>query len=102
MIRKLVRSAAGSVSHWPLAPIAARAAGDAAKGKILFETNCASCHGTSGKGDGPVGAALDPKPRDFTVGDFKFDTDKDGKAGTRRRPHQRRQERCGGLRRQRR
>ncbi len=66
-----------------MAPIAASAAGDAAKGKTLFETNCASCHGTSGKGDGPVGAALpEPKPRNFAVADFKFDTDKDGKPGT--------------------
>ena len=65
------------------APIAASAAGDAAKGKTLFETNCASCHGTSGKGDGPVGIALpEPKPRNFTIGEFKFDTDKDGKTGT--------------------
>jgi mono/diheme cytochrome c family protein len=65
------------------APIAASAAGDAAKGKTLFETNCATCHGTSGKGDGPVGLALpEPKPRDFTAGVFKFDTDKDGKTGT--------------------
>lgn len=56
-------------------------AGDAAAGKALFEANCASCHGTSGKGDGPVGAALNPPPRDFTVGDFKFDANGNGKAG---------------------
>ena len=57
-------------------------AGDAAAGEALFVTNCATCHGTSGKGDGPVGAALTPAPRDFTTGDFKFDTDEDGKPGT--------------------
>jgi mono/diheme cytochrome c family protein len=57
------------------------AAGDAAAGKTAYTTNCASCHGDTGKGDGPVGAALNPKPRDFSVGDFKFDTDKDGKPG---------------------
>lgn len=56
-------------------------AGDAAAGKTLFEANCASCHGTSGKGDGPVGAALNPPPRDFTVGDFKFDANGDGTPG---------------------
>lgn len=56
-------------------------AGDAAAGKPLFEANCASCHGTSGKGDGPVGAALNPPPRDFTVGDFKFDANGDGTPG---------------------
>jgi mono/diheme cytochrome c family protein len=65
-----------------LAPVAAQAAGDAAKGKTLYETNCLSCHGATGKGDGPVGAALQPPPRDFSKGDFKFDADKDGKPGT--------------------
>ncbi len=42
------------------------AAGDLAKGKASFEQICASCHGTSGKGDGPAAAALSPKPRDLT------------------------------------
>lgn len=60
----------------------ASAAGDAAAGKATFVANCASCHGETGKGDGPVGQALDPKPRDLSTGQFKFDTDKDGKAGT--------------------
>ena len=80
MIRKLWLGMVGV--SLAVAPIAANAAGDAAKGKVLFETNCASCHGTSGKGDGPVGAALQPPPRDFTKAEFKFDTDKDGKPGT--------------------
>ena len=64
-----------------LAPAAALAA-DAAAGKTTFDTNCASCHGESGKGDGPVGAVLQPPPRDFSVGDFKFDADGDGTPGT--------------------
>lgn len=38
-----------------------------ARGKKLFEANCASCHGNSGKGDGPAGAALNPKPADLTA-----------------------------------
>lgn len=65
-----------------IAPLAAHAGGDAAKGKVLFETNCATCHGTSGKGDGPVGAALQPPPRDFTIAEFKLDANKDGKPGS--------------------
>jgi cytochrome c551/c552 len=57
------------------------AAADAAAGKATFEANCASCHGMTGKGDGPVGAALQPPPRDFSKGDFKFDGNGDGKLG---------------------
>ena len=51
-------------------------AGDAAateKGKALFAQNCASCHGDAGNGDGPAGAALDPKPRNLHKGtEFRF------------------------------
>lgn len=57
------------------------AAGDAKAGKAVFDTNCSSCHGPSGKGDGPVGAVLNPKPRDFSVGAFKFDANKSGAPG---------------------
>jgi len=42
------------------------------KGKSLFSINCASCHGTGGKGDGPAAAALNPKPRDFTSGYWRY------------------------------
>lgn len=36
-----------------------------AKGKEIFSTNCVSCHGAEGKGDGAAGVALNPKPRNF-------------------------------------
>lgn len=75
----LLAAALGLVA---LAASGPAAAADAEAGKAVFVTNCASCHGETGKGDGPVGSALDPKPRDFTEGNFKFDTDDDGKAGT--------------------
>jgi mono/diheme cytochrome c family protein len=60
---------------------AAFAAGDAAAGKKNFDTLCFTCHGPLGAGDGPAGAALNPPPRNFQKGDFKFDANKDGKAG---------------------
>jgi mono/diheme cytochrome c family protein len=43
-----------------------------AAGKSLFSVNCASCHGTAGKGDGPAASALNPKPRDFTGGYWRY------------------------------
>lgn len=64
-----------------LAPAGALA-GDAAAGKTVYTVNCLSCHGETGKGDGPVGLVLQPPPRNFSIGEFKFDTDKDGKVGT--------------------
>ncbi len=37
-----------------------------AAGASLYAVNCVSCHGASGKGDGPVGIALNPRPADLT------------------------------------
>lgn len=48
------------------------AAGNVVAGKKIFFQRCATCHGTSGKGDGPTGKALTPKPRDFTLGKFFY------------------------------
>lgn len=36
-------------------------------GKLEYRRYCASCHGMSGKGDGPVAAALTKKPSDLTT-----------------------------------
>lgn len=36
------------------------------KGKAFYNSNCASCHGENGKGDGPAGLIMNPKPRNFT------------------------------------
>lgn len=38
------------------------ATGDAKAGKADYQMFCASCHGMSGAGDGPVAATLEPKP----------------------------------------
>lgn len=71
------------VISWVVAwlPGSALAEGDAAAGKALFDANCSSCHGVSGKGDGPIGAALVPAPRDFTLAAFAFDANQNGVAG---------------------
>ena len=63
-------------------PAIALAAGDAAEGKKTYDVLCMVCHGVTGGGDGPAGAAIDPPPRNFASGEFKFDADKDGVIGT--------------------
>jgi mono/diheme cytochrome c family protein len=40
-----------------------------ARGEALFKQNCTSCHGDSGRGDGPAVVTLNPKPRNFTSPD---------------------------------
>lgn len=39
--------------------------GDAAKGEAKFKEICAVCHGPVGKGDGPAGGSLNPRPANF-------------------------------------
>lgn len=46
-------------------------AGDAAKGKAIYEQKCLMCHGPQGKGDGPAGAMMKPHPADFTSPESK-------------------------------
>lgn len=48
-------------------------------GQELFATNCASCHGVNGEGDGAAGAYLKPKPANLRAmanahpdGDFAY------------------------------
>jgi mono/diheme cytochrome c family protein len=82
MVRSLSRFALGALAAGTFLATPAAAAGDAAAGKAKYDMFCATCHGPGGKGDGPVGASLNPKPRDFSKGEFKFDTDGDGKPGT--------------------
>lgn len=37
-----------------------------AEGRTLYLANgCATCHGPTGQGDGPIGKTLDPQPRNF-------------------------------------
>ncbi len=37
-----------------------------ARGAVVFETACASCHGSMGRGDGPAASGLTPPPANLT------------------------------------
>ena len=56
----------GSAAAGLLLFTASQARADAAaEAKEIFSTRCSTCHGPQGKGDGPAGAALNPKPRNL-------------------------------------
>jgi len=45
------------------------------KGKKLYASMCVICHGFKGKGDGVAGAALSPRPANFTSKKVQAQTD---------------------------
>lgn len=53
---------------WAADPVSAAAEKEASE---IWSSRCFTCHGMTGKGDGPAGAALDPKPRDFSNADWQ-------------------------------
>lgn len=38
---------------------------------VTWSRNCASCHGRTGRGDGPQGRMLNPRPRDLTQAEWQ-------------------------------
>ncbi|HTN66579.1 MAG TPA: FTR1 family protein [Burkholderiaceae bacterium] len=49
---------------WALA-VAPKQAPDLRVGARLYDANCAACHGTGGRGDGPLAQGMAPPPSDF-------------------------------------
>jgi cytochrome c oxidase cbb3-type subunit 2 len=52
------------------------------RGRRVYGRRCAGCHGITGDGNGPAAAFLDPRPRNFTLGSFKFRTTPSGSLPT--------------------
>ncbi|MCC9600145.1 cytochrome c [Stieleria sp. JC731] len=60
-----------------------KAAGPIADGSGLYRKHCVSCHGVTGNGRGENSAILDPYPRDYRMGLFKWKSTKRGAKPTR-------------------
>lgn len=56
----------------PRTPTPDERAGDAGRGKAVYERYCTQCHGARGDGAGEVAPFVTPRPRDFRQGLFKF------------------------------
>lgn len=56
----------------PSARAAVAPPGNAARGKVVYERFCISCHGEEGDGRGEASSFIFPKPRDFRQGTFKW------------------------------
>ena len=41
-------------------------------GARIFAQHCAVCHGPDGRGNGPAAPSMFPRPRDFSIGKFKY------------------------------
>lgn len=53
-----------------------------ARGREVYRQRCVGCHGVRGDGNGPAATFLSPRPRDFTLGVFKFRTTPSGSLPT--------------------
>lgn len=66
LVAELARRAAGLLLAAYPVPVAPRKLPEIRLGQTLYQAQCASCHGASGNGDGPLAPSLDPKPIAFT------------------------------------
>ncbi len=57
---------ATGVDAEPVNPVPSSAA-SVALGRTVYQNNCLSCHGPAGKGDGPIGLTLNPRPADLSL-----------------------------------
>lgn len=53
------------------------------KGRQVYMKNCMHCHGVTGDGAGPTGEFLNPRPRDYRNGTFKFTSTRTGEKPNR-------------------
>lgn len=66
-----------------------------ARGSVLFRRHCQQCHGVHGDGRGPTGLWIQPHPRDFRAGKFKYVTSRRTGSGKPSRDDLRRTLRTG-------
>ncbi len=65
-IHRIFALAAGLCLFMSIVPVAAQdLPADLTRGKTLYQTHCATCHGLAGLGDGPAAESLRVAPANF-------------------------------------
>jgi len=77
----VVTVASGALAGF-IAVAAAQRSAAPGPGRDVYQTHCADCHGSAGKGDGGASHLLFPRPRDFTAGRFKIRSTESGSIPT--------------------
>ncbi len=65
-IRNLTSEMRAAIINGYKVTVVPRKTPDLLRGAQLYSENCASCHGTTGAGDGPMANTMQPPPIDFT------------------------------------
>ena len=78
----LVSTSAAEASSVPANPMPEATEAFVEQGREIYFRRCSFCHGLLGDGEGPAAKFLDPRPRDFTLGTYKFRTTQSGQLPT--------------------
>lgn len=65
-IRSLTSEMRAAIINGYKVTVVPRKIPDLTRGAVLYSESCASCHGETGAGDGPMAAGMEPPPIDFT------------------------------------
>lgn len=66
----------------PAQPVTEGFGPSAVRGQAVYQKACAACHGERGDGMAPAAQYIEPRPRDFTSGTFKFRSTPNGELPT--------------------
>lgn len=73
-VAKLARKLQQDAIRLAKIEVAPTMAPDLQLGERLYQQSCVTCHGSMGRGDGPAGAGLDPKPANFHDADLVWNS----------------------------
>ena len=65
-VNRMAKALAANLLRAYPVPLSPSVAPDLGRGRALYSSQCAACHGVTGRADGPAARALDPPPIAFT------------------------------------